>query len=128
MQWLVAIARFVGDPAERPAIGHAYGERLATLGHARGVERRVREYRAQGGQQRLLGRPIEIGRHETKAGKRARNGHRSGHGVIVSRRCTLSNAHGRTPSPVRWFVRRAAWTSRGSATGITPRLAEQSSD
>src|SRR5262249_57182809 len=39
MQWLVAIARFVGDPAERPAIGPGSGERVRTLRHVRGGER-----------------------------------------------------------------------------------------
>src|SRR5262249_37435337 len=87
MQGLVAIAGFIGDPAERPAIGHAHGERLAAVWHARGIERRAREYHAQSGEQRFLGRPIEIARHEAKAWKRTR----SGHAGIVLRRCTLSN-------------------------------------
>src|SRR5262249_59807799 len=90
----VAMAGFIGAPAERPAIGHAHGERLAAVGHARGIERRAREYRAQGGEQRILGRSIEIARHEAKAWKRAR----SGHAAIVLRRCTLSNGDGRAPS------------------------------
>src|SRR6266436_7058711 len=118
MLGLVAISGFIGDPAERPAIGHAHGERLAAVGHARDIERGAREYRAQGGQKRFLGRPIEIGRHETQAGKRARGGHV----VIVSRRCTLSNTHGRVRMDeyawasavptARWFVRRTASASR----------------
>src|SRR5262249_9574866 len=87
MQGLVAIAGFIGDPAERPAIGHAYGEPPAAVGHARGIERRAREHRAEPGEQRLLGGPSEIARHETKPGK----GARGGHAVIVFRRCSLSN-------------------------------------
>src|SRR5215472_10902919 len=99
MQGLIAIPGFIGDPAERPAIGHAHGERLAALGHARGIERRARECRAQRGEQRLLGGPIEIAWHETKAGQRARRGH----AVIVFRRCSLSN--GAWPSRSWWAVR-----------------------
>jgi hypothetical protein len=60
MNWLIAVAAFVGDPAERTAIGHAHRHRFAGLRQAWRIDRRAPHDVAQRQKQRILGRPVEV--------------------------------------------------------------------
>jgi hypothetical protein len=65
---LIAIAAFVRNPAERPAIGHPHRHRLSGPGHAGRVDRRLPEDFAQCGEQLTLGDAVEKVRDDTEAG------------------------------------------------------------
>ena len=72
---LVAIAGFVGNPAEAPAIRHLDRKRLARARHARREERGGANDLAQVGEERFLGRAVEIVRVVGQAWGKGDGGH-----------------------------------------------------
>src|SRR5260370_5474905 len=76
MRRLIAVAAFVGDPAERPAVAHHDRERLAGARHPRPKERRLGQDRLNLVAQRLLGGAAEKARKIVDAGDNGDGGNR----------------------------------------------------
>jgi hypothetical protein len=64
MRRLITVARFIRHPAERAAIGHAHGQRLAASRHARRIRWRLSQYVIHGGKKVVLCGPFQVARKD----------------------------------------------------------------